>query len=712
MNSNEQDPLSRRVDRRRILQIPKLQTIYSKVEVPLTARVDRRRVLQATGVLGGAALLRFASKAQAATTLRVAASDATAAEKAAADFQCDGTNDAVEVLAAVNALPASGGIILFSSGHFNYGTGFLKVVHRHNITYQGAGMDITFIANNTDAAADTEPFNFEDVDGSIVSDLTVSAGGAPRTTSDALDFDNSSNCRVERVKVTLSRARGIIFDGKTSNGDPTWESLGNVIQDCIVTGCPGAGIELLVTGDPGAGSSGGPGCQVINCQSFGNGNAGVKINRQSSTGRQGKNNTISGGSYHHNGTQGVVIQEGLNNIVTGVTCYDNGSDGIRIETFDGESLQANGNQIIGCTCFDDQATKTQPYGVWLKGIPPTDINNTLVQDNNLCGNKTAGLRNDATNTQISNNQCAGGTPTPTPTPTNTPAATNTPTPVPSGFTDDFESRGLGAWNTVSGLVVQQGDAYSGAFAAHGTSNAGAATYAYKTLANQNEYFYLVRFKINSQGANTVALLKLRTGDGGAGTALLQLFVNSTGHLGIRNEVAALSKTSAQIVSSGQWHEVEVRCNIGTPITEVWYDGNQLSDLTANDSFGTTPIGRIELGENSSGKTYDHVFDDVAVSTTFIPTSAPGNPPTPTETPTQGPTDTPTNTPTPTETPTQGPTNTPTNTPPPTATPMPSDTPTPTNTPTPTATPTNTPTPTATNTPHPTHTPKPTKTPRG
>jgi hypothetical protein len=654
----------------------------------LTTRITRRRVLQAGVLFGGGALLRFGASAQSTVTRRVAASDATPAEKAAADFLCDGTNDAVEVDAAVQALPAAGGTILFSSGHFNYGSGFLKVQRRHNITYQGAGMDVTFIANSSNASADTEPFNFEDVDGSIVSDLTVSAGGTARTTSDALDFDNSSNCRVERVKVTLSRARGIIFDGKTSNSDPSWEALDNVIQDCIVTGCPGAGIELLVNGDPGVGSSNpsGQGTQVINCQCFGNGNAGVKINRQSSTGRQGKNNTISGGVYSGNGTQGVAIQACLNNIVTGVTSKNNLSDGIRVETFTGEGLPANGNQIVGCTCTDDQATKTQPNGIWLKGVPPDTINNTLVQDNNLCGNKTTGLRDDATDTQNINNSCAGGNPTPTPVPT------NTPTPVPSGFFDDFESGGLGNWTTVSGLVVQQGDAFSPTHAAHGASNAGASTFAYKSLAAQNEYFYLVRFKVISQGANTVVLLKLRTGDGGAGTALLQLFVNNTGHLGIRNEGAMTpNKTSAQVVDFGQWHEVEIHCNLSAQLAEVWYDGSQLADLTLNESFGpATAIGRIQLGENGAGKTYDHIFDDVNVSTSFIPTSNPGNPPTPTETPTEAPTNTPTETP------------------------VPTDTSTPTNTPTASNTPTatNTATPTPTNTPHPTHTPKPTKTPRG
>ena len=55
--------------------------------------------------------------------------------------------------------------------------------------------------------------------------------------------------------------------------------------------------------------------------------------------------------------------------------------------------------------------------------------------------------------------------------------------------------------------------------------------------------------------------------------------------------------------------------------EVWYDGCPVADLT--DSSGTTqdlgkaPIGRLQLGDNTTGKTFDIAFDDVAADTQFI-----------------------------------------------------------------------------------------------
>jgi hypothetical protein len=268
------------------------------------------------------------------------------------------------------------------------------------------------------------------------------------------------------------------------------------------------------------------------------------------------------------------------------------------------------------------------------------------------------------------------------------------------FTDGFESGNLAQWNTVSGLVVQQAEVYGGAFAARGTTTS-AATYVYKTLSpTQNELYYKVKFKYVSPSAGTVTLLKFRTDTGTNGTAIVGLFVSSTGRLALRNDILANSTNAAinHQLNDGQWHEVELRARISSPQTDVWLDGVHLPELSLTQSLGSTPIGRLQLGENSPGKTYDVVFDEVVVDPLFIPTSDPGSGPTPT------PTQTPTNTAT--FTPTSTPTLTPTNTLTPSNTPTATNTLTPSNTPTPTNTATNTPTATntATSTPTPTPTP--------
>jgi hypothetical protein len=146
----------------------------------------------------------------------------------------------------------------------------------------------------------------------------------------------------------------------------------------------------------------------------------------------------------------------------------------------------------------------------------------------------------------------------------------------------------------------------------------AATWAYKTLGTTHtELFYRIRFKVILQGASsTVNVLKLRTA---TGTALFGLFRSSNGNLGYRNEVAAVSTTSSTPVTTGVWHEVQVRVRVGgaSGESETWLDGVRIASLSKTENFGTSAIGRLQIGENSSGKTYDVAFDDVAASTSFI-----------------------------------------------------------------------------------------------
>ncbi len=73
-------------------------------------------------------------------TTIVAASDSSAAAKAAAAYVCDGVNDHVEIQAALNALPSSGGVVLLSSGTYNCAG---VITPRAGSTLKGEGPDAT-----------------------------------------------------------------------------------------------------------------------------------------------------------------------------------------------------------------------------------------------------------------------------------------------------------------------------------------------------------------------------------------------------------------------------------------------------------------------------------------------------------------------------------------------------------------------------------------
>jgi chitodextrinase len=208
-------------------------------------------------------------------------------------------------------------------------------------------------------------------------------------------------------------------------------------------------------------------------------------------------------------------------------------------------------------------------------------------------------------------------------PSNT-ASVTTPGTAPLVFTDGFETGNFSKWSANTGLVAQQQEVLVGAWAARGTST-GSPTWAYAQLGTTyTELFYRIRFKVLSQGAasnNTVNLLKLRTGTGGA---ILGLYRNPQGRLGYRNEVAGLSTTSSTTVTAGTWHEVQIRARINgaSGESETWFNGVRISTLSKTENFGMNPIDRIQLGENSTSRNYDIAFDDVAAHTSFISDGGP------------------------------------------------------------------------------------------
>jgi parallel beta-helix repeat protein len=636
-----------------------------------TRRMSRRAVFGGslalgTGVIAANSLF---TGARAATVVRhIAASNATATEKQAADYRCDGVNDYIEFQAALQSLPTTGGELILSSGTFNFGPSNFKIEHRHNIAILGQGIDVTFVRNSPPNTADLEPFSYSDADGAIVKDMTISSAQNGRLTSDALDFDNSDNVLVERVKITSSPGRGIVFDGKDQAGQPGWQSHNNVVRDCIATGCARSGFEFLCAENS----------SFINCTAFGNGESGVNIDAQASSDRKSLNNTVSGGRFYGNAKHGISIYESDFNTITGVTCSNNNLDGIRIQTFSTRSKSANGNQIINCTCTDTQATKTQDYGVNLYGAPSSDIDGTVIKDCDLRGNRVGPYKVIAVNTQISG---IVGDPTPTPTPTQTPTQTPTPLPTQGLFSDGFESGNLSAWGSSSGLVVQQSQIASGAYAARGTSS-GAAAYARKAIGGPyGEMYFNLKFRLNSKDATTLYLGRLRTS---GNASILGMYISSTGKLGYRNDVASASRTSTVAPSLGAWHTLETHVSINgaSGLVETWLDGVRIDALSRTEDLGANGVGVVQIGDNSTGRTFDIVFDDIEANTQCVGT-CPGASAEPTSTNTPTGTPSATTTPTPTETPTAA---TPTSTTTPTSTPDPG-------TSTPTAT-TSSPTPTA------------------
>ncbi len=199
--------------------------------------------------------------------------------------------------------------------------------------------------------------------------------------------------------------------------------------------------------------------------------------------------------------------------------------------------------------------------------------------------------------------------------TGTSARTYTATFTQGGplFRDGFESGNTSRWTFATGLTVQQQDVYAGLWAARATST-GPATYAYTQLAtSQPDLYQRFRFKVTSQNDN-VTLSKFRKA---GGTAILSMYRSGSGKLCLRNDITTASYCSVS-PSLGAWHTLEVHGRVGASgLTEVWLDGAKLPELTRTLNLGTDPIGRVQIGNNQTGRTYDMVLDDVTIDLGFI-----------------------------------------------------------------------------------------------
>ena len=180
------------------------------------------------------------------------------------------------------------------------------------------------------------------------------------------------------------------------------------------------------------------------------------------------------------------------------------------------------------------------------------------------------------------------------------------------FSDGFESGTLLGWTGSSGMTAQQQLVFEGAWAARATST-GTSAYAYKNLSpTVSNLFYEGRFYVVSQGNSNSSLVRFRTAAVGP---ILSMFRRSDSKLTFFNEVTGVS-TAGPTVSAGTWHELEVHVliNGSSSQVEVWLDGTLAGALSGPTSLGTTPVGRLYIGDSGSGRSFDFVFDNQVLST--------------------------------------------------------------------------------------------------
>jgi chitodextrinase len=197
--------------------------------------------------------------------------------------------------------------------------------------------------------------------------------------------------------------------------------------------------------------------------------------------------------------------------------------------------------------------------------------------------------------------------------------------TPDLFADNFETGDLSRWSSVNGLLVQQDDVFAGSQAARAAGSGAPASSIAQFARTVDTLDARVEFKLESQGANSATLLRFRTA---AAASLVSVYVSSTGKLGLRNDVTGIATTSTTTVSSGVWHLLELHALVGIPASrvDVLLDGAGIAGLTGPATLGTAPIGRLELGESATNRTFSVAFDNLVANTSFSGnTTAPSAP---------------------------------------------------------------------------------------
>jgi len=306
-----------------------------------------------------------------AATIIVAASDSLHPERA--DLICDGVADNVEIQAALDALPATGGRVILLDGTFNTianitvpatstleGQGFNTIV-----IPAGAAITNGIILNGNDIRLE----NFK---------IDLAAGcGTGGARPNVVYAINRNHLLIENMYIIGDtsvaddgsdlRQIGILFDNVDNSKIRNVWSEDNDRH----------GIHLYNGSDFN---------EVIGCTCNGNTQHGILLYSSSN------NNTVTGNTCNGNTRSGILLYSSSNNTVTGNTCQGNTEHGISL------SISSSNNTVTGNTCNGNTR-----YGIYLYDAS----NNNTVTGNTCNGNTWSGilLYSSSNNNTVTGNTC-------------------------------------------------------------------------------------------------------------------------------------------------------------------------------------------------------------------------------------------------------------------------------------------------------------------
>lgn len=175
------------------------------------------------------------------------------------------------------------------------------------------------------------------------------------------------------------------------------------------------------------------------------------------------------------------------------------------------------------------------------------------------------------------------------------------------FSDDFSSGTFSNWTGVTNLTV---DPTMGGVAPPSVraNPSNQAAYAYRNLAVPVVGLTCASARVNATtpGSGSPVLMRLRTAGNGP---VVRTWLRG-GLLSLRADASGTQTSSGVALGSG-WHLIELCGTVGTNTTwSLYRDGVAVVDSWEANT-GTTPVGRVEIGDTAA-KTFTINFDDVVI----------------------------------------------------------------------------------------------------
>jgi arylsulfatase A-like enzyme len=193
------------------------------------------------------------------------------------------------------------------------------------------------------------------------------------------------------------------------------------------------------------------------------------------------------------------------------------------------------------------------------------------------------------------------------------ATTGRRPPAGTWFVDAFETGTLASWANVRTAVTN--DVAHSARWADRASSTGTPAYARANLPVAVNDAYLrawVRIDAHSSTTRTTLLRFLKADK----TSVVEIAVKPTGQLGYFSNAVKRVRWSTTTLPAAAWTEIEVRAVIGTSgSAQLWVNGTSV--IARSENLGASPIAKIQIGDNTKGRTYDVRFDDVVASPSFV-----------------------------------------------------------------------------------------------